>query len=80
MHGAERLYEKEEEKGEKIDVIDSVSFFDAVKSDGFKRGAVIVVMLQVIGQATGTNAIFLYRGFGPKNRLEKKFEKNKQYL
>jgi len=55
LYGVERNYEKEE-----INVIKSVTCLDAAKSDGFKRGVTIVVMLQIIGQATGSVAIFLY--------------------
>ena len=54
----EKIFEKEE-----INVIKSVTCLDAAKSDGFKRGVVIVVILQIIGQATGSTAIFLYRRF-----------------
>ena len=55
LHGMEKNYEKEE-----INVIKSVTCLDAAKNNGFIKGVLIVVMLQIIGQATGTNAIFLY--------------------
>ena len=64
LHGVEKNYEKNE--NEQTDVTDGVSFWDAVKSGGFRRGAMIVVILQIIGQATGANAILMYRRFREK--------------
>ena len=56
LHGVEKNYEKEE-----VNVIQSISCLDAARNYGFIRGVLIIIMLQIIGQATGTNAIFLYR-------------------
>ena len=67
LHGIEKNYEKAA-----VTVIKSVTCLDAFKSHGFKRGVMIVVILQIIGQATGTNAIFLYGRFGKNHVFQKK--------